>query len=652
MATFNYRGITYTAFYVDTTGSAGDGSSPAQSANTFPTWSTVAANTAIIVRRTSTISVNGGSINSNNNIMLCRSPLLTDDIYPIIPDASVWVADVQERPILNITNANNGLEWSGINPVCYGMRIDQAVSTAHTTNKGIITFSNVNGNGVFVNCFITRGNGSYISAPSITIGTTRGIVASGNNLKVNNNTFEIGGNSAVDSLFINNGCNSASISNNIFNSWARSGSHYAVNINNITAGTGNNVVFSSNLINMKCLGAAGPLYGISHSCTSCNSINNKFLFIADGSNATIACYNISAINRSSYISDSYEYDFISGTISAFVYNSGSVINGLFKDCRYVSNSLSTATTTVHNLVTGSNVSHIGSYFDFDGVVGNTSTGVDTCENSLFSGCTFIKVSPILQSPTYIPQVNSTSHTHSLGIKSNAVVYVDDFNMLPTPKPIFLRNESKLFIKDIDVDLGVGPTYNYLEFATSTEEAAVYVQNENNIQGKWTARTRLTELLTSNTYRVGGKNYSIYGRTHTASATANKKPYIYIAPTPFIGIPLNFGTTGNKKITLYFAEKLYDIPTAITQDDLFFTVDIPSEVSGSNRKSIDTRSEGVIFADTSTWQNDPGLTPRKIELTFNLLQAGDVYCRIGFHKYVSTHTSGYIVIDPDFVTESV
>lgn len=637
MPSFNYNNTTYNAFYYDSSApSNGDGLTPWTPTNVFPFIPSISANTALIIRRSGgNVTVPTNTVNGSPDIALIGSPKTTDSIYSIIPSASFWASDPDETFLINISGnaGTSSISLSGARVYVDRLQFySRPNGLSHSATEGILKIASANG--VVKSCVFNLSGMTYDNEllPPV---TKNGLVMHGDNATIENCTINV----SHYGLRIITSSNNTTISNTIVKCWSTG--------NVLVIPTAYNLAILSSEFHSKDTTASSQavVFG-----TASGKIQHC-LFKHDKFNASNVIYfNFS--NASLDILNTKVQLAIGGSIARNIFYSSTAGRILLKDCEITELS-DTSTGGVTNITypTSTKFTFINTLFNVSGIIGSNA---DDTTNVLFSGCTFLKGSPATHQPLYIDNIDYRAAPclicRDSGILYASTVKISGASLTPATasSAIQMSNTSKIFIDNLDVTLGTGPAYNYLNF-NSSEDSAIYVKNENNVLGNWSARSFRTNILTSNTYRTGGKNYSLKCQSFSAAA-GGRRPYLWIAPTPFDGIPVYFSTTGAKKVTLFIAYKLYDPAADVNINDIIVEIEIPKAASGSEKRVISSTSKGVFLNDTSTWNGDSGLTIKKIVTYFDMLQTGDVKCRIGFYKYQSSYTTGYLVLDPALLGE--
>jgi hypothetical protein len=627
---FVYNEVTYTPYYVDVNGSSGDGSSPAQSANVLPGLNTISANTAVIIRRTNTITISTNALtNSNANIMLLGSPKQDDAIYDFIPDASVWESDVEERVTFLFTMTTIGPNFSGTNIFLQRIQIYQTLGTANNTiANGMFTLSG--SGGTVIDCRFQIQDYDYDN-PYATARTRRGLCINGNNASIEScyiDTRDAG------ILLVSAYASNLTISNCIVRTW----DDYCIGFSGgglTSAQIKSCDFYSKNDVGLMSLGTSSPSAGsviFSYCNMEAENIRSNTIAISSTLFITMLKCNI----RISY----------NVTANASFIDASNTM--LFKDCKFETFNETFSASYKFGLFTSSGATRnfINCIFDVDGEIGANSTNTG---NNIFSGCTFIRGAPFTHQPLFVDSIYCHSRGTSLVSRDGGVLYANTVTMdHSTTKSISLSENSLIFINDLDIALGDGPNYNNIINFNNSNAAAIYVKNEAGVSGNWTARNRLTEMKVTNTYRSGGNNFGIFCKSY---GSATPKPYLVMAPAPFSGIPVVFGTPGYKNVILYFADKLFDPASPVSLLDLVMEVDAPENDVDDKIRVYSTSTNGKIVSDSSIWNNDPGLSVKRLQIKIYMPVAGTAYCRVSFHKYQSLYSSGYLVFDSNIVGES-
>lgn len=628
MTSFTINNITYTAKYVDISHpiSGADGDTPWTPYNQFPSLNTMPSGTGLIVRRLATpITQYTGTIAFQPNICIIGSPKSTDAVYTSIPSASYWESDIPEQFTVNFYGTSNLSCWnlSGANAIIQRANLikNPTNAGANSTNEGVLKCNSAGAN--IVNCNISISGHTYES--QVTANACYGLYTNGVGLTMDNVIIN-----TPDTCFFAASLDSATISNSTFKS--TKGSSVQCNGSALTS-----TLLSSNFYTKLSSGFAFNIGGASQGEISyCN-------FYQENSNGG-KCFSTSTTNCIFNECNFYIKPFGAGTSYGYDAAAG---NTTFKNCGFYSYE-ETNTGPLNMVYTGGLINYLSCTMDALGIFGIDSAITTT---NIFSNCNVIRGTIATDSPLYIPYIIGGVKGPQLCSRTNGILTCDIATMSGTSfadRSITLSGNSKIFVGNLDVFLGNGPSYNYLNF-NGSEYASIYVLNEGNIQGNWSARSYSSQMTVTNSYRTGGSNYAIRCVSHRNAAG---NPYLWIAPTPFAGIPTTFGTSGNKSITLYFAYKGYDPSLPVSSRDIILQSYIPADISGSNKLTINSTSSGIISDDTSSWNLDNGLTIKKLTIHFNLVRPDTVYSRIGFYKMNPAYPNSYLILDPALVGADV
>jgi hypothetical protein len=406
----------------------------------------------------------------------------------------------------------------------------------------------------------------------------------------------------------------------------------------------NNCLYSA--VNPISAGPGNPAFFYGGYLYNCNIMNSNFIMDNFNANGFFGGMNPAPSEPSNLYNCNFTYGTGYGNTSMMC------IAGVCTNCTFNMTNDNSHTIYVNNNSSSQSVAYASCTFNGNFQIAN---GVSVI--NLFSNCLILKGGIQVTQPTYIPGItaNSASITNiPMGIGGvGSVLYVPSVNISGCPvtpntasSGIQLNNNGKIFITKLDVSFtGQGNTgYNYLNF-NSSEQAAIYVANEGGIPGNWSARSWRTSLLCSNTYRQGGKNYSLRGTSY--SSYSSPTPYLWVAPPPFMGIPYSGIAAGNHTATLYLAYKNFNpvyplIPTDIPMLIQCFNFD----GSISNFSSL---ASGNLMNDSSTWINDSGLTIMALSVPFYVKNGpASISVNFGFYKYDTTYTTGYVVFDPGII----
>lgn len=672
MATFSYNGITYTAVYVDTTaGVNGDGTSVSTPFNVFPTFTTIAANTAIICRNGGGISgLNFGLTNSNANILITGAPKVDEPLYSVVPGASTWGGDIADT----FTISFNGTASSAN---CWGFTTgNTALSTIYLgrlTIQSLVT-SGVHGVGsnatiftqstyfTMYRCIIKAIGYSYNDSQDPGAGvvvsrcgvifmpsyTSNGYGAFGD-LVVDSCTIDLPGQSGI---YNSSSGGNTYITNTTIQMWVASLNSQCVAFQGGTASGKAYIKGCNFLIKSSKASSAGGCQGVS--TTSFLDMNNctcsVMLYAANSLTSGHLCLNIVGgaymVQNSTFTMQPY-IAAGSSTASLVQLNAAGSVT-LFRNCTFQtvgSNSLNQGVFYSIYPQSGCTAVFSNCVFNAAGILGNES--LTTPPILTFSNCTFLQGSFVCNNPLYVANLTSQNSGGGITARNSAIYYIGTASFASaTTKQINLYNSAKVFIDNLDID----PT-SYVNF-NSSDDTALYVKNENGVVGNWTARSLKTKMAYSNTYRSGGASYSIKCQSNALPSNPVNPPILWIAPEPFAGIPVTVATPGTYFVSLYFAYKLYDPADPVNLRNIILQTYFTDSLGINNSYHTNSRGSGTLVADGSTWNNDSGLTTMvlKNEIVVNpgISYPVTVYNRIGFFKYQTGFPSGYLVLDPYLV----
>ena len=222
------------------------------------------------------------------------------------------------------------------------------------------------------------------------------------------------------------------------------------------------------------------------------------------------------------------------------------------------------------------------------------------------------------------------------------------NVLKISNGVFstASNGSKLYF----VGSGHEVYLNYCDFNTilkatnSNQNYDVVSINHNRVLGAFHYENRFGTLDSSNTYRTGGANFSFKGTILETDQMQNRRALpISIKTRETASVNL---AAGSNTLTLYGSYKNYvgTIQAAPTLRDIGFTFDWWDNTN--TIKTTSTFADGALTSDSSTWNNDPGVTPFKVSITITAALAQT----IDINMFVSPEydASGYFYIDPIIV----
>jgi hypothetical protein len=180
----------------------------------------------------------------------------------------------------------------------------------------------------------------------------------------------------------------------------------------------------------------------------------------------------------------------------------------------------------------------------------------------------------------------------------------------------------------------GPTYD----TTVPNAGAIYVNNFPQ-DGYWLGQnawhrfsTSVVQFTTANSVNSG---FSLeYMQITSSNFTGAVEQAFEISPPPYKGNEVSTTTLAAQrqyKAVLYFATKY---ATAVTSSELWFEIEIPSGVSGTDTRIMTTRGmlDGVQVDNTGTvWLGESPLSIYRIVLPFILDRQESIYTRIFWNK---------------------
>lgn len=200
----------------------------------------------------------------------------------------------------------------------------------------------------------------------------------------------------------------------------------------------------------------------------------------------------------------------------------------------------------------------------------------------------------------------------------------------------------IIIDEIDVPYSLNMTY---WDTTPQWDEAILINNVDGITGKWFGTNRYYIGESWNAYRTGGANAALKMYANRGFSDYHLYPLV-LAPKPYRGLEWVPGGTGEATLNVYVAYKLFSVY------DLHRRFRIQLEIpyyDGDNWQKREFLSEvdGWWEDDvTSVWNNDTGLTAKKLVLPFTVNNASQpVTARMHFDWYDS---DGYLYVDPVFV----
>jgi hypothetical protein len=669
MATFSYNGITYTAVYVDTTaGINGDGTSISTPFNVFPTFTAIAANTAIICRnggQTSGYSF-GTLTNANANILITGAPKVDEPLYSVVPGAATWGGDVADTFTVSF-NGTQGFTscWvfnnntTTLSTIYLGRLTLQALATSGAHSVGgnaIVNCSaayltlyrcNIKAIGYSYNDSQDPGAGVVTPRCGVIFNPSYSSYSNYGDLIIDSCVIDLPGPSGV---YNGSAGGNTYITNTIIQMWVatlntQSVAYQGGSSSGYAYFKGSNFLTKSSKSN-----GSGGCQGIS--TTSFLDMNNctcsVMLYAVSQNSGNVCAYILSSgytIQNSTFTMQPY----IAATYNAVLVQINSAGNTtLFRNCTFQtvgSNSLNQGVVYSIYPSSGCTSAFSSCLFNAAAILGNDTLA--TPPVLTFSNCTFLQGSFVCSSPLYVANLTSQNTGGGIVARNSAIYYIGTASFAnASTKQINLFNSAKVFIDNLDINPA-----SYINF-NSSDSTALYVKNENGVVGNWTARSLKTNMVYSNTYRSGGASYSIKCQSNALPSNPVNPPILWIAPEPFAGIPVNIATPGTYLISLYFAYKLYDPADPVKLQNLILQSYFTNSLGINNSYHTSSRGSGTMIADGSTWNNDSGLTTMVLQnevvvpagITFPVT----IYNRIGFFKYQTGFPSGYLVLDPYLV----
>jgi hypothetical protein len=672
MATFSYNGITYTAIFVDTAAaSGGDGTTISTPINVFPAFSGIAANTAVICRNGGQISGYGfGTLsNGNANILITGAPKPGENLYDVIPGAATWGGDLAETFTIsfNGTQSASYCWWfsngsSTISSIYLGrltLQTGNGVDTQGAGSNAIVvsystyltvykcTFKVI---GYSYNDSQDPGNGTLYGRNAIMFTPNSTTYSSYGDLIVDQCLIDLPGQSGI---YNGSPGGNTSIMNSIIRMWNAVVNHQCVGYQEASALGTLYIKGCDILIKTSRASSSGGCQAVS--CYRYTDINNCTLSVTLNVSRSVSFGDmpINLLSSASLIQNS--------TFTLQPYTTSNVVvvrqtdtGGvrLYKNCTFQtigSNSLNQGLCyAILPTGTGGTATFSSCLFNANGIIGNDGINSPILN---FSNCSFLQGSFVCNTPLYVSNLTSQNLGGGIYARSGAIYYIGTASLAAaSTKQVSLFGTAKVFVDNLDID----PT-SYVNF-NSSDDAALYVKNENGVTGNWTARSLKTKMVYSNTYRSGGASYAIKCQSNALPLNLINPPVLWIAPEPFAGIPVTISSPGSYTINLYFAHKLYDPADTVNLKNLMMYSYFTNSLGINNSYHTNSRGNGSMIADGSTWNNDSGLTTmvlkNKIEVPAGISYPVTVYTRIGFFKYQTGFPSGYLVLDPYVVAVPV
>jgi hypothetical protein len=233
------------------------------------------------------------------------------------------------------------------------------------------------------------------------------------------------------------------------------------------------------------------------------------------------------------------------------------------------------------------------------------------------------ISPIL----YIQTLNAAGQASGPNLTSNGLLIIDSLSGAPAGTMLLPCDYSKIYINNEQIP-------NLWHHETPYNKMFSSLTNRSTGPG-------ITGAGTGFSIRCEGKSPDSSNVNSNGNLTYNAMRAAVIAPRPYDGRAISFGTTGNKRLTFFIANRLLG---SLNGSNCWIEAIVPDGATGTQTKVISTTTHPTYITDSSsTWVNDSSLTMQKIVLEFNLDRAETVYWRFFFHDYVGG--LGYLYFDP-------
>lgn len=693
MTTMRLWGRDLTVLYVDSAaGGANNGSSPTDALTALPAWASLAANTVYLVRRGNTQTLTPGA-NSNARIAVMAMPLASDPLYLTVPTQAItaWGADGGTYATINIAAGNALIAHTGNFVWLHGLAIVSPVTGTNVT-AGNIRFGFTCNNVSITKC--TYRMASYdataaTTAPGRASGPWR---LSGNYHYVRDIDFQFcddgSGTAWLSGLtqwfnVLGNDCVMERVACTVVGTYNGSALNYAfritgernkvrdVAINGVSAYTlnvgaaclpGGIKIDSGNYIEMTDV-TYTYLRHINLVGTMTSQVFSNNLPVA--SDALVCAQNFhGAVFKSWTVDMVTNWTFTSGNsiivngIGIFesnLYNHDkpSIIDGMsskFHDSYTGIGATSAAmridacATTIVRSPVAWMLNRIGLSMantnDPNGGQMNASVdGADVKGQLFLAGGIRAQINVMVSTvSTLTPHVSVTNsgtgvvYTSASG-QTECLISSLTLPVGQVTEQVRVDDLCTLAIESCNVI----PVYT--QGTTLTERGIIAINNEGGVTGSFRCKSLDNEVKTVNAYRTGG---ATAGVKLTPTAAGGAPAWMGPPALPALSISdAVVGAVGDRVITIYMAYKTYTNPP--DPNNIWIELEVPNGGSGTKTRVISTRGNGNWEDDgASTWNNDSGLTLKKLRLQFPYDRAEGVKLRVGCDWWQS---GAYALIDP-------
>lgn len=637
--TFVYLGVTYTIKYVDATASgANNGSSITDALTSLPAPASMTANTAYLCRRTTSALTWSTGTCANSNVMVLGCPREGDALYDLMPSAvtgSAWPTETDDYAVLNTNSTTATAIFTGADVRFHRIEYYRP-NTGSSYTGGTLALTGLRP--WITNCYGHLGGIDIDTTSAASLPTSNAnypLQISNLNATLSDCEFQSEGYSPVQfaaaSVIAGLVCTRCA-----FKSWGAATTSTAATMFGAAAGSSVGIT---------------TMYGYAE-ISDCTFYSLAVPTRASFASVSSMAYNYSFTQwtRCTFTHDGSLYTSSVGANPWFVINTSGRVD--LTDCTfsittaggnsavmtgagYIRMKNCTVTAAIASganyctFLSGSPTSAVFSDCSITadgGIVGSSLTQMG---NIWYERCSFhgaVNVNYNL----HMVNLTNTTQIDAISVSGGGILYIENLSLSVSHQTIALVDCGFIYIDSCSVY----PTVTHAQTAS-----AYYCRNEGGVTGRWHATSKYFDLATNTTYRSGGaKTYSIKG-THISAPSGSRVP-LWIAPKPWAGIEVAFGTTGKKKISIYFAYKLY---STFDISNILAEVEYLAEATGSVVTSACSRGNGQLVDDSSTWIGDSGLTIKRLDIFFELLQASSVYVRIGWQNYDAA--GGYTLIDP-------